>query len=50
MTDDDELIALYGVCEVCGAPRDVIRTTQYDLEVTQELVCTAHPDDHSDRF
>lgn len=49
MTDDDELAALYGVCETCGAPRNV-RTTQHDLEVLQELVCTAHPDDHEARF
>jgi len=47
--DADALMALYGPCEVCGAPRDV-RTTQRDLEVLQELVCTAFPDSHEDRF
>ena len=29
--DADALMALYGPCEECGAPRDV-RTTQHDLE------------------
>ena len=46
--DADALMALYGPCEECGAPRDV-RTTQHDLELVQELVCSVHPDGHEDR-
>lgn len=49
MTSDAELIALYGWCEVCHAPRNrhLIDTTQDGKRLIRgTLICTAHPYDH----